>query len=57
MNRHLRALAKTLAVFGLAAAIAQTSIWLLEAFGAWFPLSISIAIIFYGVYWLCLDED
>jgi hypothetical protein len=57
MNRHLRALAKTFAMFGLAGAIAQTSIWLLEAFGAWFPLSISIAIIFYGVYRLCLDED
>lgn len=57
MNKHQRALAKTFAMFGLAGAIAQIAIWLLEAFGAWFPLCVAITIIFYGVYRLCLDED
>jgi ABC-type transport system involved in Fe-S cluster assembly fused permease/ATPase subunit len=57
MNRHLRALGKTFAIISIAAAIAQIAIWLLETFGAWFPLTVAITIIIYGVYKLCLDED
>ena len=57
MNRHVRALTKTFAIVGIAAVIAQIALWLLEAFGAWFPLSVALAIIITGVYKLCLDED
>lgn len=56
MNRHLRALAKTFALIIAATIASGITIWLLETFGAWFPLTVAIAIIFYGVYRLCLDE-
>jgi hypothetical protein len=57
MNRHVRALTKTFAIVSIAMVVAQIALWLLETFGAWFPLSVGIAIIVTGIYKLCLDED
>lgn len=57
MNRHLRALTKAFALLITAIITSGIVILLLNSFGAWFPLSVAIAIVFYGVYRLCLDED
>jgi hypothetical protein len=56
MNRHLRALGKTFAIVGIVMFVSAIAIWLLETFGAWFPLTVGIAIIVTGIYNVCLDE-
>lgn len=53
LNQHLRTLLKTFVIV----IISCLAIWLLSSFGAWFSLTAASAIVFYGVYRLCLDED